>query len=158
MAVPRDCRKLTGSPDRKAQKNALRNNVLTAFVSDAMQYVLSSGVHCTHHAISLVWWMARLSSQPTQHRAKLASMRVSMEQLNRLTNQSSPWMQPEHCPEHASEKTACWPGGAGAPASPCCQARQRWHPCLRLAWPPAPPAPDAGRRRSPWPASKQALS
>ena len=54
MAVPRDCRKLTGSPDRKAQKNALRNNVLTAFVSDAMQYVLSSGVHCTHHAISLL--------------------------------------------------------------------------------------------------------
>ena len=88
MAKPRECRKLTGSPDRKAQKKALRKSVLTAFVSDAMQYILSSGVHCTHQAISLVWWMACLLSQPTQHCAKLASMRVSMEQLNRLTSQS----------------------------------------------------------------------
>lgn len=39
--------RLTGSPARKAQKKALRNSVLTAFVSDMMQYVFSSGVHCT---------------------------------------------------------------------------------------------------------------
>ena len=54
MTAPRECRKLTGSPDKKAQKKALRKSVLTAFVSDVMQYVLSSGVHCTHHAISLL--------------------------------------------------------------------------------------------------------
>ena len=53
MAKPRECRKLTGSPDRKAQKKALRKSVLTAFVSDAMQYILSSGVHCTQRPSAL---------------------------------------------------------------------------------------------------------
>lgn len=39
---------LTGPPDRKAQKNPLRKSVLAALVSDMMQYVFSSGVHCTN--------------------------------------------------------------------------------------------------------------
>ena len=42
---------LTGPSDRKAQKNPLRKSVLAALVSDTMQYVFSSGVHCAQHTI-----------------------------------------------------------------------------------------------------------